>query len=177
MIVINQLVKKAQKGDEKAYITLFKHYEADIYRMAYVYVKNQEDALDIVQETAYKSFSQIKSLKNPKYFKTWLIRIAINNALSHLRKGKNVVHLKPEYADMYPANENEDISLHITLKDLIEKLDEKEKSIVLLRFYSDHTIAETSDILDMPLGSVKTILYRALEKLRRKMNKENIYET
>lgn len=175
MIVINKLVKKAQKGDEKAYITLFKQYEADIFRMAYVYVKNQEDALDIVQETAYKSFDQIKTLNNPKYFKTWLIRIAINNALSHLKSQKKIVHLKPEYADMFPANKKEDISLKVTLKDLIEELDEKEKSIVLLRFYADHTITEISGILDMPLGTVKTILYRSLEKLRIKINKEDIY--
>ncbi len=174
--MINQLVKKAQKGDERAYITLFKQYEADIYRMAYVYVKNQEDALDIVQETAYKSFSQIKTLKNPAYFKTWLIRIAINNALSHLRKEKKVIHLKPEYAETLPTNEKEDVSLQITLKGLIEGLDDNEKSVVLLRFYADHTISEISDILDIPLGTVKTILYRSLEKLRMQMKREDIYE-
>lgn len=175
VIVINKLVRKAQKGDERAYITLFKQYEADIYRMAYVYVKNQEDALDIVQETAYKSFSQIKTLKNPQYFKTWLLRIAINNALNHLKREKKIVHLKPEYVDMFPADEKEDITLQITLKDLIEGLDEKEKSIVLLRFYADHTIVEISKILDQPLGTVKTILYRSLEKLRIKMRKADIY--
>lgn len=176
VIVIKQLVKKAQKGDEKAYITLFKQYEVDIYRMAYIYVKNQEDALDIVQETAYKSYSQIKTLKNQEHFKTWLIRIAINNALSHLKKEKKVVHLKPEYADIFSTNQNEDISLQITLKDLIEGLNENEKSVVLLRFYADHTISEISSILSIPLGTVKTILYRSLEKLRMKMKKEDIYE-
>lgn len=176
MVIINQLVKKAQKGDEKAYIALYQQYELDIYRMAYVYVKNKEDALDIVQETAYKSFSQIKTLKNSEYFKTWLIRIAINIALNHLRKEKKVIHLKPEYAETLPANEKEDVSLQITLKGLIEGLDDNEKSVVLLRFYADHTISEISDILDMPLGTVKTILYRSLEKLRMQMKREDIYE-
>lgn len=174
--MINKLVKKAQKGDEKAYIFLFKKYELDIYRIAYVYVKNQNDALDIVQETAYKSFSQIKTLKNPSYFKTWLIKIAINNALSHLRKEKKIVHLKPDYVDSLPANEKEDITLQITLQDLIERLNENEKSIVLLRFYADHTISEIAKILDMPLGTVKTILYRSLQKLRMKMEVGDIYE-
>lgn len=174
--MINKLVKKAQKGDEKAYIFLFKKYELDIYRIAYVYVKNQNDALDIVQETAYKSFSQIKTLKNPSYFKTWLIKIAINNALSHLRKEKKIVHLKPDYVDSLPANEKEDITLQITLQDLIERLNENEKSIVLLRFYADHTISEIAKILDMLLGTVKTILYRSLQKLRMKMEVGDIYE-
>lgn len=176
MIVINKLVKKAQKGDERAYTALFKHYEVDIYRMAYVYVKNQEDALDVVQETAYKSFSKIKTLNNSEYFKTWLIRIAINIALNHLKREQKIVHLKPEYAETLPANEKEDISLQITLKDLIEELNEREKSVVILRFYADYTIAEVSSILDLPLGTVKTILYRSLEKLRIKIKKEDIYE-
>lgn len=172
MLVINELVMRAKKGDEKAYIILFQQFEVDIYRMAYVYVENREDALDIVQETAYKSFSKIKTLKNPQYIKTWLIRIAINIALSHLRREKKVVPIKPVYAEMLPANEK-DISLQITLNDLIEGLNEKEKSVVMLRFYRDHTIKEISEILDIPLGTVKTMLYRALEKLRVQVKKED----
>nr|WP_110396845.1 sigma-70 family RNA polymerase sigma factor [Pseudogracilibacillus auburnensis] len=172
---MNRLVKKAQKGDEKAYITLFQQYEADIYRMAFVYVKNQEDALEIVQETAYKSFREIKTLKNPEYFKTWLIRIAINTALSHLSKGKKVVHLRPEYAETFSTNEK-DVSLQITLQDLIERLNETEKSVVLLKYYEDHTMGEIASILDMPLGTVKTTLYRSLDKLRVQMKREDMYE-
>lgn len=175
MIVINRLVKKAQKGDEKAYITLFQQYEADIYRMAFVYVKNQEDALEIVQETACKSFTEIKTLKNPEYFKTWLIRIAINTALSHLSKGKKVVHLRPEYAETLSTNEK-DVSLQITLQDLIERLNETEKSVVLLKYYEDHTMREIASILDMPLGTVKTVLYRSLDKLRVQMKRGDMYE-
>jgi len=175
VIIIHKLVKKAQKGDEKAYITLFEKYEMDIYRMAFVYVKNQNDALDIVQETAYKSFSQITTLRNPAHFKTWLIKIAINSALSHLRKEKKIVHLKQEYVESLSVNDNEDVTLQIRLKELIDGLNEKEKSVVLLRFYADHTINEISNILDMPLGTVKTTLYRSLEKLRMEMEVEDVY--
>lgn len=176
MIIIERLVKRAQKGDESAYISLFKQYEVDIYRMAYVYVKNKEDTLDIVQETAYKSFSQINTLRNPEYFKTWLTRIAINIALNYLKREKKIIHLNPEYTKMIPSTENEDVSLQIILKDLIEKLDPDEKSVVLLRFYADHTLSEISAILGMPLGTVKTILYRSLDKLRTQMKREDIYE-
>lgn len=77
-------MKKAQKGNDEAFLKLFQEYEKDIYRTAFVYVKNQEDALDIVQETAYRSFKSIKDLKEPKYFKTWLIRIAISCAIDIL---------------------------------------------------------------------------------------------
>lgn len=86
------LVLKAQKGDDKAYLALFQQYEQDIYIMAFIYVKNQSDALDVVQETAYRSFKAIKYLNEPKYFKTWLIRIAVNCSLDLLRVRKKLLN-------------------------------------------------------------------------------------
>lgn len=82
------LIKKAQKGNDKAFCTLFQQYEQDLYRIAYVYVKNQNDALDVVQETAYRSYKSIKTLKEPTNFKTWLVRIAISCSIDLLRKQK-----------------------------------------------------------------------------------------
>ena len=172
---MKKLVKKAQKGDQKAFLTLFQYYEEDIYRIAYVYVKNQNDALDIVQETACKSFCQIKTLKNPNYFKTWLVRITINSAISLLRKDRKVVHLIPEFIETI-SSKNKDMSLHLTLKDLIDNLNENEKSVVLLKYYYDHTFIEISNILELPIGTVKNTLYRSLEKLRKQIIKEDIYE-
>lgn len=160
---------KAQKGDDKAFLKLFQTFEEDIYRMAFLYVKNSEDALDIVQETAYRSFKSIAKLKEPKYFKTWLLKIAINCALDFIRKEKKVIQLFPEYEGAIPNSEDEDVILTISLRELIEILNEEEKGIILLKFYHDHTLKEVAGILDLPLGTVKTILYRALNKLRREM--------
>jgi len=170
--VINNLIKKAQKGDEDAYIKLFQYYEADIYRIAYVYVKNKHDALDIVQETAYKSFSKIKTLKNPDFFKTWLIRIAVNSALTFLKKEKKVIRLSMSEVNSVEANVS-DLSLSITLRDLIDRLNETEKSVILLKYYFLHTFDEIANILAMPLGTVKTISYRSLNKLRKEIKKED----
>ncbi|WHZ00479.1 sigma-70 family RNA polymerase sigma factor [Neobacillus sp. YX16] len=170
------LIKKAQKSNDKAFLTLFQQYEQDIYRTAFVYVKNQSDALDVVQETAYRSFKSIKNLKEPKYFKTWLIRIAISCAVDLLRKQKNVVQMKPEYEEFISGDVNEDIDLEMTVRDLIERLNEDEKSVIILRFYEGLTIKEVSEALDIPLGTAKTVLYRALEKLRKKLKGDGVYE-
>jgi RNA polymerase sigma-70 factor, ECF subfamily len=170
------LIKEAQRGNDKAFLKLFQRYEQDLYRMAFIYVKNQNDALDVVQETAYRSFKGIKNLKEPKYFKTWLIRIAISCALDILRKRKNVVQLKPELQEYISGSVNEDILDEITLKDLIETLHEDEKSVILLRFYQDFTIKEISDTLEIPIGTAKTILYRGLNKLRRKLKGDEAFE-
>lgn len=170
-----RLVHKAQKGNDKAFLKLFQQYEEDIYRMAYVYVKNESDALDVVQEVAYRSFKKINTLKNPEYFKTWLIRIAITCSLDLMRKNKKVVHLKPEYQDKIGLEE-EDVPLSITLQELLEQLNEHERSIVLLKFYEGYSFKEIAELVDMPLGSVKSVLYRALAKLRKEFKEADFYE-
>ncbi len=143
--------------------------------MAYVYVKNRDDALDVVQEVAYQSFKKIDTLKNPEYFKTWLMKITMNCATNQVKKNKKVVQLKPEYEE-FIGTENEDIPLSITLQDLIETLEEDEKSIVLLRFYHNHTFKEISEVLGIPLGTAKSVLYRALVKLRKQFKEGDICE-
>ncbi len=172
---ISRLVKKAQKGDDKAFLKLFQRFEEDIYRMAYVYVKNENDALDVVQEVAYRAFKNIETLKNPAYFKTWLTKIAITSALNILKKNKKVVQLKPEYEE-YIGLEDQDTLLSMTLHELLEKLNEEEKSLVTLRFYEGYSFKEIAEILEIPLGTAKTILYRALGKLRKHMKEADTCE-
>jgi RNA polymerase sigma-70 factor (ECF subfamily) len=133
--------------------------------MAYVYVKNKEDALDVVQEVAYQSYKKIDTLKNPEYFKTWLMKITMNCAINLIKKNSKMVQLKPEYEEVIGTTE-EDIPLTLSLQDLIDGLQEEEKSVVLLRFYQNHTFKEIAELLDIPLGTAKSILYRALKKLR-----------
>lgn len=167
-------MKKAQQGNDKAFLKLLQQHEADIYRMAFLYVKNENDAADVVQEVAYRSFKNIQTLKNPEYFKTWLIKITITCALNQLQKSKKVVLLRPEFEE-FVGSYDEDISLSLTIQDLLNTLDEDEKSIVLLKFYNDYTFKEIAQILEIPLGTAKSILYRALNKLREQTKEDEIY--
>jgi RNA polymerase sigma-70 factor (ECF subfamily) len=174
---IIELVKRAQQGDGTAYLELFQQYEEDIYRTAYVYLGNQEDALDVVQETAYRSYKFIAKVKEPQHFKTWLIKIAISCSIDLLRKRKKEVQWKSEYYDSITAIDEGDIPLALSLKDLIELLDIEEKHVIILRFYYDFTIREATEIMNIPLGTGKTLLYRALRKLRKRVEGEDIYES
>lgn len=166
--MILELIHKAQNGDDEAFLELFQKYEQDLYRMAFVYVKNQDDALDVLQETAYKAFKNIETLREPRYLKTWLIKIAISCATDLIRKRKNVVYLN--HTDMELASKDStDVSMTITMQQILETLDELEKSIVFLKYYSELTFKEIAELKDLPLGTVKTTLYRALAKLRVEM--------
>ncbi|MDQ0195031.1 sigma-70 family RNA polymerase sigma factor [Paenibacillus wynnii] len=175
VVKILRLIDKARKGNDKAFIKLFQQYEADIFRTAFMYVKNQNDALDVVQETAYRSFKSIGNLNEPKYFKTWLIKIAISCALDMLRKQKKVVQMKPSVMELISEDVKEDIDLEVTLQELIELLDDDEKSVIVLRFYHDMTIKEVAGCLDIPLGTAKTILYRTLKRLRKELKGDDVY--
>ncbi len=164
-----------QTEKETAFLKLFQQYEHDIYRMAYVYVKNKDDALDIVQETAYKSFQKFSSVKDVTLFKTWIIKIAINCSIDLLRKNKKLVYLQVEGTIESSISMKEDIPLSISLQDLLDILNEEEKTVVLLKFYQGYTFNEISDFLDMPISTVKSMLYRALEKLRKKVRRADMY--
>lgn len=172
---IIELVNEAKQGNDQAFLELFQKYEIDIYRTAYLYVKNQDDALDVVQETAYRSFKKINTLKNPEFFKTWLIKITMSCAVDLLRKQQKVIHLNPKYTDNIRSRD-EDIPLSISLQELIETLNENEKQIVLLKYYYGYKLNEIAEIVESPLGTVKSVLYRGLDKLRKKVRKDDVYE-
>lgn len=181
MTNIRELVRKAQQGDAEAFSALFVQCEAELYRMAYVYVRHEQDALDVVQETAYRSFRGIRRLKEPNYFKTWLIRIAIGCSLDMLRRRKKLAppaRWPDEAGETGPGGaadraEEEALAVSLSLQDVCERLDEREKGIIMLRYYQDFTIREAAEILDIPLGTAKTVLYRALGKLRIMLREED----
>lgn len=175
VIHINKLVKRAKKGDKSAFLSLFQEYEKDIYRMAYLYVKNKHDALDVVQETAYRSFKKISTLKNPDVFKTWLIKIATSCAKDMLRKKKKVVHLNPEFTDIIDSSDK-DLPLSLSLQNLLGTLNESEKNIILWKYYYGYTLQEISEIEGTPLGTVKSVLYRSLARLRKQIRRADMYE-
>lgn len=164
-----RLIKRAQKGDVAAYDELFAQYEIEIYKLAYVYVKNRDDALDLVQEVAYRSFKYIHTLKEPTYFKTWLIRILMNSASDLLKKRPQYEELQQ---DLYVVPNEEELDVKITLEGIMEHLTKEEKDVVLLKYYEDYTFEQIAEVLSIKLGTAKTILYRALKKLKNALQKE-----
>ena len=168
---MQRLLKRAQRGDAKALEELFFMHEASLYRMAFLYVKNEEDALDVMQEVAYRTFKNIKSLKNVQYFKTWITKITINCAIDHIRQNGKMISLESEFIEnmeQISETQEKEIILKATVEDLMNVLEVEEKSVILLKYYQEYSFREISELLQLPLGTVKTILYRALKKLREK---------
>lgn len=139
------------------------------YRLAYSYVKNTDDALDVVQESIYKAFSSIDSLKDYSYIKTWFYRIIVNTSLDLLRKRKREVVTDEEY--IFDENNGECDKYHdIDLKNALDDLPEKYRSIIILRYFEDLKIEEISKVLNENINTVKTRLYKGLKILRISMD-------
>jgi len=153
-------------------------HEQVMYRMAYLYTKNESDALDAVQEACCRAYQHIDRLKKPEYIRTWLVRITINCAVDMLRRQGRERSLPPESMDglagISPSAEREIIE-KAALEQLMEALTAEEKQAVMLKYYCGCTFAEMAETLSRPLGSVKTTIYRALEKLRKKAAEDEIY--
>ena len=132
-----------------------------LYRLAYCYVHNENDALDIVQESAYKAVKNSHTLKNPQYAGTWIYRIVINESISFLRKQKQndtvLYETDGECEDRYS-----DIDLHQAL----EQLEVTDKTVIVLRYFEGLQLNQIAEVLDENLSTVKSRLYRSLKKLR-----------
>lgn len=139
-----------------------------LYRVAYSYVKNADDALDIVQESIFKALVSLNTLKNPEYMKTWFYRILINCSLDFIRKQKKIIPLDDEVLYSY-INEFNDTYTDIDLHRALDELPEDYRSIIILRFFEDLKLEEIAEILNINTNTVKTRLYKSLDKLRIKM--------
>jgi RNA polymerase sigma-70 factor, ECF subfamily len=163
-------VKKARRGNDKAFQDLVEAEKNKLYRMAYLYVKNENDAIDVVHETIYKAYISIKNLKEPDYFSTWLSKILINTALDFIKKNKKVIPF--EEMERYESSEELHIADTLDLADAIERLEEKYKTVIILRYYKGLQVKEIAEMLDCPEGTVKTNLHRAINKLRIDLREE-----
>ncbi|WP_267129019.1 sigma-70 family RNA polymerase sigma factor [Radiobacillus deserti] len=154
---------------------VFNLYKEQLYRTAFLYTKNKEDSLDVMQETAYRAFRNISNLKNPKYFKTWIVRITINCALNVVKSKNKVVDIDEGYLESLTYT-NEDIHLKISIDHLLSLLKPNEKSVIILKFYFDYTFKEISETLELPIGTIKSIYYRSIDKLQSKAERRDFLE-
>lgn len=161
-----QLVGLAKKGDTDAFQTLIHEEKEKLYRMAYIYMKNEEDALEVFQETVYKALKSISTLKNDHYFSTWLTKILMNTAIEVLRKKKKVILMDHDTIESFEYDLPE---IGIDLLEALNQIDHKYKTVLLLRFYQDYTIKQIAEVLNCPEGTVKTNIRRGLASLKQKM--------
>lgn len=147
-------------------------YKEPIYRLAYSYVKNADDALDIVQESIYKAILSMDSLKDSSAIKTWFYRIVVNTSLDFIRKRKREIVVDKEFLfdnELSSTDNYSDIDLERALEDMPDLY----RTIIVLRYFEDLKISEIAEVLDENINTIKTRLYKGIEILRIKMDVED----
>lgn len=144
-----------------------------IYRLAFSYSKNQQDAEDIVNESVRRALDGVENLRNKEFLGTWFFRIVVNTANTYLKSRSKLIYLDEIMEDSLTA---EDKYENTDLYEAVMKLDSKYRIIIVLKFYEDLTIERISEILDENISTVKTRLYKALKKLRLEISKEDLLD-
>lgn len=134
-----------------------------LYRIAYIYVKNEDDALEIVQEAVYKAFVNIKKLKQPEFFNTWITKIIVNASLDYIKKRNRLIYIEEE-RDL-DKNATEDIE-YIDLYKAVDTLEGMYKTVIILKYFEDLKIKDIAKILDFTESNVKNYIHKALNLLR-----------
>ena len=155
---------KASEKEALMHECLVKNYEK-YYRMAYSYVFCEQDAMDIVQEGAYRAILKSDLLKQPEYVDTWICKIVINEALRFLKKNK----LASVDMESLPEQGQEDHVEDIDLQTALDKLDEQERAIVVLRYFEEEKLENIGKTMNLNVNTVKSRLYRAMDKLKKYM--------
>ena len=155
------LVIKAQRGDTDAFARLIERMTMDLYKVARGILNNKEDIADAIQNTVLICFEKLTTLRQPAYFKTWMIRILINECNQIIRSyGKE--RQMEEFWE--PADENASME-QLEFCQLLEALDEKYRLIFLLYYGEGFKVSEIAQVLDLKEGTVKTRLSRGREAL------------
>ena len=167
---MDELITKAKNGDNDAYKELIDSIKDVLYRIARSRLDNEEDIYDVINETVYRAYKNLRKLNNNEYFKTWIIKILINEC-NRIYK-RNQKHFKlikklevsPNYNEIIENSLN-DIENKIDFETLIKILNPDERKVFVLYFYAKYDTTEISKILKENPNTVKSRLRRGKEKI------------
>ena len=142
------------------------------YRLAYSYVHNEADAGDIVQNGAYKALRNGHTLKHPEYAQTWIYRIMLNECFRCVKQARLLSYEAIQEENGAEAGYQEDRYLNIDLQRALDSLPDKDKAIVILKYFEDRKLEEIAEILEENINTVKSRLYRSMKKLRSVLSDE-----
>lgn len=173
-----ELVKKAKQGDKEALIKLIMDKKQEYYKLAYVYMKNKEDALDVMEDMIVILYENVHKLKKEDAFYSWSKTILVNCCKNSLRKGNRVISLediKEEEKEDYRHNEAMDRKEErIILDEHMSRLKEKHQEVIRLRYFLDLDYNTIANMLKIPIGTVKSRISIGLERLRESLGGEEV---
>ncbi|MFD2447003.1 sigma-70 family RNA polymerase sigma factor [Bacillus sp. CGMCC 1.16607] len=163
-----KLIKLAMKGDPDSFGQLMILLKDQAYRISYCYLHNEHDSMDAVCNAMEKAFKKINQLREPKYFKTWFLKIVINESNQLLRQKNKIVELsEKEMLNLTEESKSDKIEELEEL--LLNEVEPSERSMIYMKYYLGYSLDEISNVTELPLSTVKSKIYRNLKRLREKL--------
>ncbi|MDE5825872.1 MAG: RNA polymerase sigma factor [Lachnospiraceae bacterium] len=158
---MNNLVKRAQRGDADAFTELMQSQMQNMYKAARAILNNDEDVADAVADTLLVCWEKIEQLRKVEFFRTWMTKILINKCNDILRKKKEL-HYDDELQE-FPEETQE--YNNVEWMEVMKCLDEKYRLVMILYYVNGLTTAQISEVLNMPASTVRTRLARGREQI------------
>lgn len=164
------LVKKAVRGDKEAFLKLMDMHKETMLRIAHGYLSQEADIADAIQDTILDAYEHLSSLNEPRYFKTWLIRILLNNCNHIYNKNKKYISLE-EFAETVSDTSQEVDTPLFKFRELLSFVSEENRLCFQLYYGEELTTREIADILHMNESTIRSRMHREKLKLKTKLIK------
>jgi RNA polymerase sigma-70 factor (ECF subfamily) len=175
---IDGLVERIKKGDGEAFMTVTRHYQRKVFLLAYSYLRDKEDALDVVQETFLRLHVKAHMFSQGRNFQNWLLQMAKNICIDsyrkrrrrndELRSDRSIDEVGP--ADGQGGHDDPSSDLREIFPRCLEKLSPKQRMIFVMKHYNHLRYREIAQILDIAVGTVKSLHFKAVRNLRALMS-------
>ena len=159
---MDRLVRKAQSGDKAAFVRLIEENELPMYRAAKAILHQEADVEDAIQEAVCRAFDKLCTLRQTKYFKTWLTRIVINCCYDILRQQKGLYPL-----DVLPEEPREDdLDTPLDVQEALKAMSENDRLMLTLFYLNDMPVKEIARLLNISEGAAKMRLSNGRKRFR-----------
>ncbi len=173
---ITELVSDSRKGNISSFMELILQKQKLIYKIAWTYIENPSDMEDCIADTTIKAFDKLYQLKDENKFYAWYLSILINKCRSYSKRYKNEVPIETATSFLADYNSFNDTDNRILLESILSSLQGRSKDVLVLKYLKGLTLKEIAYIMKIPQNTVKSLLYRALDKLKRKTAKKALKE-
>lgn len=171
----NELVTLSTSGNKKSFEIIVRRYQKLIYNIVFQMTKNHEQTADVTQETFLKVYRALNTFNTKREFRPWILKIARNTTLNSLRKNRketsiddSEVYIEPS-TNIEPSKILEQKLSQQTLQEALKTIPKNQRETFLLKYQHDLSYNEISEITDLSISSIKSLLFRARESLRKKL--------
>ena len=158
-----------KRAREKIFEEYIKGNKEKLYKISYVYLKNKDDAMDVIHESIVKAYKKLDNIKDLNNIDKWFIRLLINTSIDYIRKNSKMILMEDKYMEVL-INKSKEQGDGFNL--LIENLNEELRLIIILKYFHGYKISEISEILNLKESQVKNKIHKALNLLRKEIEEE-----